>query len=407
MITYTTLKTKSGGFKNLTGVSVSRFDKLLEEIAPVWAECERKRLSRPDRQRAIGGGRSYSIDLQEQLLMTLVWLRLSLTVEALGFFFGVDKSTANRNTRRLFAALEQLGETTLDWPKPPKRGQTKNVEQALRAYPDLLAFVNRVEQTNQSRGDPEPRQTPSSGSSLDQTKRSRPDLIQLITQTPPFQGLSPPELRAISQAAHLRRVERQGFFFHQGDPATVFYILVDGQVKLTEVTPEGQQVLVRFVSAGEAIGLIAALENTVYPLSAQAMEDCQALAWDGTSLEQLMERYPQIAMNGMRLISQRWHELEERYRELATERVEQRVAQAVLRLVRQVGRKVEGGILIDLPLTRQDLAEMIGTTLYTVSRILSRWEQEKLVETRRGRVLIRYPHGLARIAEDLPPEDRQ
>ena len=79
--------------------------------------------------------------------------------------------------------------------------------------------------------------------------------------------------------------------------------------------------------------------------------------------------------------------------------------QALLRLVRQVGRKVEGGILIDLPLTRQDLAEMTGTTLYTVSRILSRWEQENLVETGRERVLICYPHGLTRIAEDLPPED--
>ena len=118
-----------------------------------------------------------------------------------------------------------------------------------------------------------------------------------------------------------------------------------------------------------------------------------------------MERFPRIAINSLRLVSQRWHELEERYRELATERVERRVAQTLLRLVRQVGQKVEGGVLIDLPLTRQDLAEMTGTTLYTVSRILSRWEQEQLVETGRERVLIRFPHGLARIAEDLPPAE--
>ncbi len=230
---------------------------------------------------------------------------------------------------------------------------------------------------------------------------------QFIAQTPPFQGLAPPELHAVSQAAHLRHVERHTFFFHQGDPATTFYILVEGQVRLTEVTPEGHQVLVRFISPGEAIGIIAVLENTVYPLAAQAVEDCLSLAWDSTTLERLMERFPRIAINGLRLVSQRWHELEERYLELATERVERRVAQALLRLVRQVGRKVEGGILIDLQLTRQDLAEMTGTTLYTVSRILSRWERENLVETGRERVLIRYPHGLTRIAEDLPPEDLQ
>jgi CRP-like cAMP-binding protein len=85
-----------------------------------------------------------------------------------------------------------------------------------------------------------------------------------------------------------------------------------------------------------------------------------------------MERFPWIVINGLRLVSQRWHELEERYLELATERVERRIAQALLRLVRQFGRKVEEGILIDLPLTRQDLAEMTGTILYTVSQILSR-----------------------------------
>ena len=120
-----------------------------------------------------------------------------------------------------------------------------------------------------------------------------------------------------------------------------------------------------------------------------------------------MERFPRIAINGLRLVSQRWHEVEERYRELATERVERRIAQTLLRLVRQVGRRVENGVLIDLPLTRQDLADMTGTTHYTVSRILSQWEQEKLIETGRGRVLICYPHGLAHIAEDLPLEDSE
>lgn len=226
----------------------------------------------------------------------------------------------------------------------------------------------------------------------------------LIGQNPPFQRLQPAELEVVRQAAWLRPVAQEAYFFHQGDPATTFYILVDGRAKLTEVTPEGQQILVRFVGPGEAMGIIAALSKVVYPLSAQAVENCLALAWEGEILEQLMERYPRIAIDGLRLVSRRWHELEERFRELATERVERRVAQALLRLVRQAGRKVEHGILIDLPLSRQDLAEMTGTTLYTVSRILSRWEQQNLVEAGRERVLICYPHGLVRIAEDLPPE---
>ncbi|MBN1217714.1 MAG: cyclic nucleotide-binding domain-containing protein, partial [Anaerolineae bacterium] len=82
-------------------------------------------------------------------------------------------------------------------------------------------------------------------------------LIQLLAQTPPFQGLSPPELQVVGQAAHPHQVERHAFFFHQGDPATNFYILVEGQVRLTQVTSEGHQVLVRFISPGETIGIIA------------------------------------------------------------------------------------------------------------------------------------------------------
>jgi CRP-like cAMP-binding protein len=230
------------------------------------------------------------------------------------------------------------------------------------------------------------------------------DLIQLIAQNLPFQGLPLAELQVIYETAYLRRVERPAFFYHQGDRATTFYILIEGQVKLTEVTPEGQQVLVRFISPGEAIGIIAVLDNTVYPLAAQAVEDCLALAWDGQTLELLMERYPRIAINGIRLVSRRWQELEVRYRELATERVERRLAQTLLRLVRQVGRKVADGILIDLPLSHQDLADMTSTTVFTVSRILSRWEQQNLVQVGREQLLIRYPHGLTLIAEDLPPE---
>lgn len=406
MITLALLKKQPRLFKNLTGLSVSEFDKLQRDAAPVWAEWELNRLSRPGRQRTIGGGRKYSLDFKEQLLMTLFWLHLSLNTEALGFFFGVDKSTASRNTRRVLAILVQLSDDTSGWLEPLKRGQGKNIKQALQDYPDLLDIVTETEPTGQQPGTQEQHQLPHAGQLTDPAKLSI-DYIEFIAHTPPFLGLSRSELAAVNQAAHLRRVERQAFFYHQGDPATTFYILSEGQVRLTEVTTEGQQLLVRFVGPGEALGIIAALENTVYPLAAQAVDDCQALAWDSATLERLMERFPRIAINGLRLVSQRWHELEERYRELATERVERRIAQTLLRLVRQIGRRVEGGVLIDLPLTRQDLAEMTGTTLYTVSRILSRWEQEQLVETGRERVLICYPHGLARIAEDLPPAEPQ
>ncbi len=374
MITYTLLARQPHVFKALAGLSPAEFDALQQQIAAQWP---------PEKQ-----GPRQIASLQKQLLMTALWRYLSLNTPALGCLFGVDKSTASRYTRRMQAILNQLPQPPACWPPPPARGQGQGIEQALQEHPPLQAIV-----ASQKAAAPPP---------------AAPALVvghqldQFLTGTPPFQNLPIAALQAVSQAAFQRRVERHAFFFHQGDAATTFYILVEGRARLTEVTPEGQQLLVRFASPGEAIGSIAAMERGAHSLAAQALEDCVALAWDSAALEKLMLRFPRIALNGLRLVARRWHDLEQRYRELATERVERRMAQTLLRLVRQVGRRVERGILIDLPLTRQDLAEMTGTTLYTVSRIISRWEDEQLVETGRERILVRYPHGLTLIAEDLP-----
>ena len=110
---------------------------------------------------------------------------------------------------------------------------------------------------------------------------------------------------------------------------------------------------------------------------------------------------PQIALNAMGIIAERLQEIQERFRQVTTERVERRLTHTKIRLAAQSGKKVKEGILIDLTLTRQDLAEMSGTTLYTVSRMLSQWEEQELVIAERERVTIRNPHGLARIVEDV------
>jgi CRP/FNR family transcriptional regulator, nitrogen oxide reductase regulator len=200
----------------------------------------------------------------------------------------------------------------------------------------------------------------------------------------------------------VRAVPAGSCFFLQSDLATLFYVLIEGRVRLTQVTAEGQQVILRFITPGEGMGIVAALGAMDYPASAEALGACQALMWEGRMVAALMERYPRLALNGMRLLAQRVREFQDRLRELATERVERRVARMLLRLARQSGHKVAGGILIDLPLSRQTLAEMTGTTLYTVSRILSQWEAQGLVESGRERVVIRHPHGLVVIADDLP-----
>lgn len=153
MITYEKLKKKPRVFKSIAGVTVSEFEGLFQRFVPEWVKGEKERLDRPGRQRAIGAGHPYTLAPREMLLMTLVWRRLYLCLEALGFFFGVDKSTASRNTKRVLVILRRLGDATLGWPEPPKRGEGKSVAQALHDYPDLLAIIDATEQCVQRPSD--------------------------------------------------------------------------------------------------------------------------------------------------------------------------------------------------------------------------------------------------------------
>ncbi len=173
MITYERLKSKPRAFKSIVGADVQEFDELYQRLSPLWSEAEQKRLGRTERQRAIGGGRKYKLELTERLLMTLVWLRLYLSTEALGFFFGVDKATASRNTRQVLPLLRQLGDATLGWPEPPKRGEGKSVEQALKACPDLLAIIDATEQAVHRPTDDEQQRAHYSGKKKRHTRKTQ------------------------------------------------------------------------------------------------------------------------------------------------------------------------------------------------------------------------------------------
>ncbi|MGE5139371.1 MAG: Crp/Fnr family transcriptional regulator [Rudaea sp.] len=230
-------------------------------------------------------------------------------------------------------------------------------------------------------------------------------LPHLLSRSFLFQDLTAGEMEEVLNAARTRAVKRSEYYFHQGDPATSLYVMLSGKARISQITPNGDQVLLDYVAPGALFGGVAFLGQADYPVSVQAVEDCRAAVWDGETMARLMEHYPRIAFQAMQHMSNRIQELQDRLRELSTERVERRIANTLLRLARQTGQKTPDGIRIDLALSRQDIAEMSGTTLYTVSRTLSRWEEIGIVESGRERVLIRSPHGLVAIAQDLPASE--
>ena len=221
-----------------------------------------------------------------------------------------------------------------------------------------------------------------------------------LRQVRVFQNATEEDLSLIARHVIERSIEEGEFFFFQGDPATYLYILVSGRAKLMQNNPAGQQVNLRTINEWQMFGALGAVrEGATYPASAQALEQSTALAVRSDFLHEMMQTRPYLSFDLMKLMTGYIQEMQERYRELATEKVERRIARAMLRMAAQMGTKTEGGI--EISFTRQDLAEMTGTTLYTVSRVLSEWERQGLVEAGRERVLLRNPHGVVRIAEEM------
>ncbi|MFN8475769.1 MAG: Crp/Fnr family transcriptional regulator [Anaerolineae bacterium] len=233
------------------------------------------------------------------------------------------------------------------------------------------------------------------------TRSGQNEPITLVLDNVLTHGLSPVQQRIVAEAARVQTASRGAFFVQQGADAICAYVLISGHAKLAQTTVDGEEILLRYLVQGDAFGLVAVLRPTTYPISVKAVDDCRALAWDRQTLLALMERYPALSLNAARILSERMRELQERVQELTTKHVEQRLAQTLQRLARQLGEPVDGGILISIPLPREDLAEMTGSTTFTVSRLISRWEHEGILEARREHVLIRDPHALVRIAEDL------
>jgi CRP-like cAMP-binding protein len=221
----------------------------------------------------------------------------------------------------------------------------------------------------------------------------------LIAGLPPFQGMAATDLDRMLRQARSLRVAKDEAVFEQEEEAHDFFLLLDGHVRVVKTTPDGQQIIVRYISPGELMGIAYAIGRNTYPASAAAAVDCVVLAWPSNLWPEFAAAFPSFAANTYQTVGARLQDAQARVVEMSTEQVQRRVAHALLRLVNQTGKKTDEGILIDLPISRQDIAEMTGTTLHTVSRLLTAWEEKGLVKSGRQKVTVVEPHRLLMLSE--------
>lgn len=217
------------------------------------------------------------------------------------------------------------------------------------------------------------------------------DVAGVIRRCSLFERLSDEEVADLTSSTRIRELDAGEVLFVQGEPADWVYLVATGQLRLSKITSDGEQVIVSFVVAEQLFAVVAAMQRTTYPVTAEALVNSTLLEWGRGDLGELFTRHPHIAFEAVQVVSGRMRQLQERFRDLATLPVSQRLARALLQLGEQTGRRDESGdgrVHLELSLTRQDLAELTGTTLYTASRVLSKWDASGIIEAGRRSIVL-------------------
>jgi CRP-like cAMP-binding protein len=206
------------------------------------------------------------------------------------------------------------------------------------------------------------------------------------TAGPLFAGIQPGEYPKVRATAYERVFTRGEMFFIEGESVHLVLLITAGVVKISKVRERGAEIILRLAVPGEVLGVSALYSTGSHRATAQAFRDCRALCWDAPAFKTLVSRYPILQHNMMRILGERLLDIEERFGEVATDPVAPRVARQLMRLISTIGRPRGGAVEVDI--SREELAQMTGTTLYTVSRLLSAWKARGIVDPRRGSVAI-------------------
>jgi len=227
-----------------------------------------------------------------------------------------------------------------------------------------------------------------------------PEIAEWLATSTLFGRLAAVDRTRIAGLAELRSVRRGGTVFLEGDVSTHLFVVVSGRVKVVKATPAGKELILELFGPGDPLGAVAAYEGKPFPATAVATESAILMVLPRDAFLGLLESQPAIVRGLLAGLTLRLVQLTNRLADLAGGPVEARLARLLLKISEELGEAVPGGRLIPLRLTRQELADFVGTTAETTIRILGRWARRGLVRTERGGFLIADGDALERIARE-------
>jgi len=225
------------------------------------------------------------------------------------------------------------------------------------------------------------------------------DRRDILMALPVFSGLSERDWEKVTDLFSERQYQRDDYIFLDGEAPEALYLVKTGKVKVLRHSTDGKDVVLRVVSTGQLLGSVAIFDGGGYPGTAQVIEDCTVLVIARNDCLTLVTRYPVFALAVIADMGNRLRSSAEQIRSLAVERVEQRIARVLLKLGISAGSDSPEGRVIEMSLTRQDVADMTGTTVETAIRVMSKFRRNNVIRTRRGKVVLVDVEELRKIAE--------
>lgn len=210
----------------------------------------------------------------------------------------------------------------------------------------------------------------------------------LLRRLPFFRRLSPALRARVTEVARLKSYDRGDLIFSEGGPSDAFMVIVDGRVKVFKSTPAGKEIILEIFGAGDPLGAVAVYESVPFPASATALEPSQVLCIEQQVFFRLLEEDPAFVRGLLSGLTIRLAELTRRLADMSGARVDARFARLFLKLCDQLGRAERGGIFVPMPLARQELADLSGTTIETAIRIMSRWQKEQVLQTEKDGFVV-------------------
>ena len=209
-----------------------------------------------------------------------------------------------------------------------------------------------------------------------------------------FSALSDDELSELAALANEHSFDTNEFIFWDGDAPEWFYVVAEGNVKVLKHSSQGREFTIAFFGPGEMFGEVAVFEDRPYPASAQAVSATRVVGIKRDDFLTFLANRPQVALRIINVLGGRLRDAQNRLRDLAGERVEQRLASVLLMLSVKLG--------LTLPFTRQEIADMSGTTIETAIRVMSNLRERGIIRSARGKVIIQDVEKLRLLREGYP-----